>query len=246
MCTVVYIPRGDHYFIASLRDENPKRPVALPPDIYTVDNSSFLSPKDPLAGGTWVGVSEQGNTIVLLNGGFEKHVRKKYYRKSRGLIVTELLSSPIPIVDWSLIDMEDIEPFTLILLEEGNLFQLVWDGMERHRIRLDSKQPHIWSSSTLYNNTVAERRKELFQNWVAMNPPVSKLSVLNFFKSFTETENGFIMNRNENLKTLSYTFLELESDKRAVMSYFDLVGFTYISREFQLHSPAQNCEIHKG
>lgn len=246
MCTVVYIPRGDHYFIASLRDENPKRPVALPPDIYTVDNSSFLSPKDPLAGGTWVGVSEQGNTIVLLNGGFEKHERKKYYRKSRGLIVTELLSSPIPIVDWSLIDMKDIEPFTLILLEEGNLFQLVWDGNEKHRIRLDSDQPHIWSSSTLYNKTVTERRKELFQNWVAMNPPVSKLSVLDFFKSFTETENGFIMNRNESLKTLSYTFLELESDKLAVMSYFDLVGFTYSSKEFQLHSPAQNCEIDKA
>ncbi|MBC7867615.1 MAG: NRDE family protein, partial [Gloeobacteraceae cyanobacterium ES-bin-316] len=147
MCTVVFIPGREKIYLGSLRDESPKRPRALVPEVYTAGSTSYVAPKDPMASGTWVGASDTGNAIVLLNGGFENHQRKSYYRKSRGLIVSELLASELPVVEWSLIDMQDIEPFTLIVWSDKNLFELVLDRKERHRTRLDVTQPHIWSSS---------------------------------------------------------------------------------------------------
>lgn len=241
MCTVVYIPGDNNCFFASLRDESPQRPHATVPDIYVVGNSSFLSPLDPMAGGTWIGVNEVGNVILLLNGGFENHQKKKSYRKSRGLIVSELLISEIPVVDWNLMDLEDIEPFTLITRADGNLFQLVWDGTDKHRIRLESNLPHIWSSATLYNAGVRTYREELFQNWVAMNPPVSKLSVLNFFKSYTDIENGFIMNRNDEIKTLSYSFIEFYDNRYAVLNHYNFLTYNYISRQINFSEKINRC-----
>jgi uncharacterized protein with NRDE domain len=227
MCTVVFIPGDKEIYFGSLRDESPKRPRAIKPETSELNGLSYLSPKDTMAGGTWIGVNNPGNIIILLNGGFENHERKKKYRKSRGLIVTELLASELPVVEWSLIDMQDIEPFTLIVWSDNNLFQLVWDGMERYRILLDATQPYIWSSSTLYNAEAKAVRQESFQNWIAMNPPVSKLSLLSFFKSYNDAENGFIMNRSEITKTLSFSFIELSHNKEAVMSYYDFTAYTY-------------------
>ena len=93
MCTVVFIPANKKIFFASVRDESPLREKAIVPIISTIGNVSFLSPKDPVAGGTWIGANDQGNIIILLNGGFENHQRKNCYRKSRGIIVSELLAT---------------------------------------------------------------------------------------------------------------------------------------------------------
>lgn len=227
MCTVVFIPKGDKYFFASLRDESPSRPKAMVPDIYKEGNAVILSPTDALAGGTWLGVTESGSVIILLNGGFEKHKRKTNYRKSRGLIVTELLASNLPVVNWNLLDMQDVEPYTLVVWNEGNLFQLVWDGEHKHGALLKSNQPYIWSSSTLYDQQARTHRSELFRQWIGMNTPVSSLSVFNFFKSYTDSETGFLMNRNEQTKTLSYTFIELQTDDSAEMQYHDFLSDTY-------------------
>lgn len=243
MCTVVFIPGDKEIYVGSLRDESPKRPRAAKPEISELNGVSFLSPKDPMAGGTWIGVNNTGNIIVLLNGGFENHQRKNYYRKSRGLIVSELLASEVPVVEWNLVDMEDIEPFTLIVWSNNNLFQLVWDGRERYRIRLDETLPYIWSSSTLYNSDAKIKREELFQNWIAMNPPVSKLSLLNFFKSYNDDENGFMINRKEVTKTLSFSFIELSHSKDVVMSYYDFSTYTYSNKSLPLQTELKDCLI---
>src|ERR1700749_717173 len=181
MCTVVFIPYNKDVFFASLRDEDPKRTRALTPDISMADPISFLSPKDPLAGGTWIGVNNFGNIIILLNGGFENHQRANYYRKSRGIIVSELLAIELPVPAWKNIDMKDIEPFTLIIWNGKDLFQLVWDGKEKHTIQLNAATPKLWSSATLYNAEARSQRKELFQQWINKHPAISKKSILDFF-----------------------------------------------------------------
>ena len=240
MCTVVFIPKGDRYFFASLRDESPSRPKAVVPDIYKDGDAVVLSPVDAMAGGTWLGVTASGSVIILLNGGFEKHERKTNYRKSRGLIVAELLASNLPVGDWHLMDMHGIEPYTLVVWNEGNLFQLVWDGEHKHGVLLKSNQPFIWSSSTLYDQQARTHRSELFQQWIGMNTPVSSLSVFNFFKSHTESENGFLMNRNEQTKTLSYTFIELQTDDSAEMQYHDFLSDTYHDKKIWFNSSIKN------
>ena len=229
MCTVVYIPNNKKAFFASLRDESPDRERAIAPEIYTKGEVSFLSPKDPMAGGTWIGANNSGNTIILLNGGFENHPRKETYLKSRGIIVSELLATKSPVEEWKLINMEGIEPFTLIIWSNTVLFQLVWDGMKKHEIIQDKTITHIWSSSTLYNSAIKKHREELFLQWIAEEPFVSKQSVLNFFKTFTNAQNGFIMNRDEKIKTLSYTSIEINNNS-TTMSYYDLLANTHHDR----------------
>lgn len=228
MCTVVFIPNKKGGYFASLRDESPKRPMALTPSINEKNGVKYSAPADALAGGTWVGFNEMGNVIILLNGGFENHKKAKNYQKSRGLIVKELLSSEMPVIDWQLMDLAHIEPFTLIVWSEKLLFQLVWDGKTNHRNRLDSSIAHIFSSATLYNNESKVKREDLFSNWLAMNPPITKLSLLRFFQSFDDKQNGFIINRNEEMKTLSYSFIEL-NENEITMSYYDLERYIYQS-----------------
>lgn len=240
MCTVVFIPKGDRYFFASLRDESPSRPKAVVPDIYKEGDTVILSPVDAMAGGTWLGVTASCSVIILLNGGFEKHKRKTSYRKSRGLIVTELLASKLPVRDWNLMHMQDVEPYTLVVWNEGNLFQLVWDGEHKHGVLLKSNQPFIWSSSTLYDQQARTHRSELFQQWITMNTAVSSLSLFNFFKSYTESENGFLMNRNEQTKTLSYTFIELQTDDSAEMQYHDFLSDTYHDKKIWFNNSIKN------
>ena len=121
--------------------------------------------------------------------------------------------------------MTDIEPFTLIVRSDHNLFQLVWDGHQKHKTLLDTTIPHIWSSSTLYDPTIKANRNQLFNNWVETNSVVTQHSILNFFKSFNDTENGFIMNRSNTLKTLSYSFVEIQNNEKAIFNYYDFLSF---------------------
>ena len=235
MCTVIFIPDNKKIFLASLRDESPKRLQAVAPDVTMVNGVKVLSPKDTLAGGTWIGTNSLANVIILLNGGFDNHTRNNYYRKSRGLIVTELLATEFPVFEWSKTDMTDIEPFTLIAWSKGDLFQLVWDGSKKNSIHLDATVPHIWSSATLYNLPVSLHRKNLFQHWIAEKPAISKLTILDFFNSFIDAQNGFIMNRNEKIKTLSYTFLEI-NNQTSSMSYIDFLSGNSIERSISFTS----------
>ncbi len=243
MCTVLFMPKQNGFCLASLRDESPKRPKALLPAVYSLNGSRFVMPKDEFGGGSWIGVNEKSNVIVLLNGGYVKHDRKSVYANSRGVVVFELLRSAIPVVDWQLMDLLNIEPFTLIVLSENNLFQLVWDGNEKHRTRLDSNVPHIWSSSTLYDNDSRLKREELFRNWIAMDPPTNKLAVLDFFKSNSKNEEGFLINRNEVVKTLSYSFIELTSSINASFDYYDLQSFIHNSVVIELSEEKNKCAI---
>src|SRR5215207_9549701 len=101
MCTVTCIPAGDKIFITSNRDEKHWRSNALPPAVYAATSGNLLFPKDGDAGGTWIAAHENGNAIVFLNGGFIAHTPKPPYRKSRGLVLTNLIDRPEPFISFT-------------------------------------------------------------------------------------------------------------------------------------------------
>lgn len=243
MCTVVFIPHKNKQYFASLRDESPIRPRAIAPKLYKNAQANYLMPKDALACGTWVGINEFKNVIILLNGGFKNHKKKETYLKSRGAIVNELLLSVMPVIDWQLMDLSNIEPFTLVVWSDNNLFELVWNGFKKHRNMLDSSSSYIWSSSTLYSSESKNNREEWFKNWIAMMPQITKLSVFDFFKSSSDIENGFIINRNEKVKTLSYSFIELHNTNAASLDYFDLQSFKHSSKSIELVNNLNSCSL---
>lgn len=224
MCTVSFVKTADSIIITSNRDEKMIRPSAILPQSYNVNNQNLIFPKDPKAGGTWFATNEAGVVLVLLNGAQEKHEVQLPYRKSRGLIVLDVISASSPRASWDVIDLDQIEPFTLVLFQEEQLWQLRWNGSEKETIELDINQPHVWSSSTLYPAAVREERAKWFHQYMNEKQQVSVNDMYQFHR-YTHNdnqENGLVINRNDEMQTLSITQAVLQQKKVKVLHY-DLI-----------------------
>jgi len=235
MCTVTIIPKGKNDFIlTSNRDEAPNR-RSLSPDIYCIDNTKMMFPKDELAGGTWIGVSEKNRLICLLNGGFICHERKADYRMSRGVVVKDLLASDDIITAIENYNLDDVEPFTLVIADWNNnlkYFELVWDGIQKHFTELPM-EPKIWSSSTLYSEDMKKERLQWFEDFKTENKLDSK-SMLNFHNKagHDNKDYGVIMDRHY-VKTTSITQVEKFEDI-VEMQFKDLKKNTISEKNFKL------------
>ena len=181
MCTVTYLPLGENNFVlTSSRDVPFSRKKALLPKTYIENRVALQYPKDGEAEGTWIGTSDRNRLICLLNGGFENHEQQEFYAKSRGIIVKELLSATNIVEAYTTIDLKNIEPFTLVIVDWNTdlvLVEFVWDG--KKHVRNLSQKAHIWSSSTLYSNKMKRMREEWFLHWQEQNPLDGK-SILKF------------------------------------------------------------------
>src|SRR4249920_1778557 len=118
MCTVSFVPSGNSNFFTSSRDEQADRPLAVFPEIYEHNGNKILYPKDPKGGGSWIAASESGNAVVLLNGAIKPHRPEPPYRKSRGIVVLDLVDKTSPVDAFEAYDCVSIEPFTVILFED--------------------------------------------------------------------------------------------------------------------------------
>jgi hypothetical protein len=233
MCTVSFVKTNNTIIITSNRDEKTIRLRAIPPRTYTLNGKNLIFPKDLKALGTWFAVNADGTIVVLLNGANEKHFVELPYRKSRGLIVLELISSNSPKSFWTEIDLDNIEPFTLVLFQSKELFQLRWNGKEKEIESLDSSQNHIWSSSTLYPAAVRKQRASWFSTFMTVNPEISESKMYEFHRHTGEgnDENGLVINRNNELKTLSITQAVIQKNKVNIL-YFDLIAQQDFSTTF--------------
>ena len=186
MCTVTFLPIGENEFIlTSSRDVPFARKKALAPKKYIEDAVELTYPKDGDAGGTWIGTSSKNRLICLLNGGYVDHKTENNYRASRGLIVKELLKSDDIKEALSTIDLKGIEPFTLAIVDWNDgmaVYDFVWTGKKKHLINIP-KTPHIWSSSTLYSDTVKKLRENWFADWQKGNAQFESEAIIKFHKT---------------------------------------------------------------
>lgn len=241
MCTIAFIPKNGQYYFASLRDESPKRPAALVPAFIYANNTRCLAPVDPLGGGTWVGINEYRCVIILMNGGCKNHAKKSKYAVSRGAIVKKLLADTRPVIGWNLMNLINVEPFTLIVWADEQLFQLVWNGRKKQTLHLSKTETHIWSSATLYSYKAQNYRANLFKNWIVRQSIISQLSLLDFFKMYDDPLNGFFINRNGLVKTLSYTFMATTIDNTVIVSYHDCISSQYHTSKISILTNNQLC-----
>ncbi|GEQ87067.1 hypothetical protein ULMS_25750 [Patiriisocius marinistellae] len=224
MCTLTFIPTSfDNFVLTSNRDEAPGR-ATIAPQEYDENGTKLLFPKDELGGGTWIGVSEKKRLICLLNGGFTTHERAESYRMSRGIIVTDLLTSEILKTEIDSYNFKGIEPFTIIAVDwakELHLYELVWDGKESH-FSEKPLAPHIWSSSLLYTPTVKKQRELWFSNFLFKEVRPTNTQILNFHKTagIGDVVNDIVMDRGF-VKTKSITQIS-KSEDTINMYYEDL------------------------
>lgn len=208
MCTVSFYKDTQKVIVTSNRDEKTERPIAIPPQKVTHNNLFFYYPIDPQANGSWFGVKQTGGILVLLNGAEKKHISNPPYTKSRGLIFLDILKSDNFLQNWNNIELLNIEPFTLIAFENDELYQLSWNGNLKKELKLDANIPHIWSSTTLYEEETILKRKNWFYDFLdSKNKPLESNDFISFHKNTeaSDQENGLIINRNGKMLTKNIT-----------------------------------------
>lgn len=224
MCTITFIPQSDNKFIlTSNRDEAPGRET-FPPAIYTENGVDLLYPKDAVAGGTWIGSSAKNRVVSIMNGGFVAHKRKATYRKSRGLVVKDLLIADDVVAEINSYNFTDIEPFTVIIVdwnEKLRLFQLVWDGETAHFSK-ERIQPRVWSSSPLYPSDLKAKREQWFSDFLHKYPEPNLKNLLDFHRNAGDgdTISNLVMDRGF-VKTKSITQI-VKNENGLEMRYEDL------------------------
>lgn len=235
MCTVTIIPKGKNDFVlTSNRDEAPHR-VSLAPEVYTINDTKLVFPKDELSGGTWVGVSEKNRMVCVLNGAFESHKRKVSYRLSRGVVAKDFLLAEFINTAVDTYNLIDIEPFTMILVDWNSslkFYELVWDGTVKHFSELPLK-PKIWSSSTLYNIEMKNERYAWFENFKSKQV-LNASTLMEFHKTAgkNNVDYGVIMDRGF-VKTTSITQIE-KSQHKFEMRYENLITQVITKSQFIL------------
>lgn len=234
MCTVTFLPRSnDDFVLTSNRDEAPGRDT-FPPKTFVEDGVELLYPKDAVAGGTWIGVSQKKRAVTLMNGGFTNHQRKPFYRKSRGLVVKDFMKSDNFIDEAATYDFNEIEPFTAILVDWNaglRLFQLVWDSSKTHFTEMPLA-PRIWSSAPLYPEDIKKKREQWFSEFLFETVKPSNEELLYFHKTAGEGNpmSDLIMDRGF-IKTKSISQI-IGNKNRVLMRYEDLQSGKVTISEF--------------
>jgi uncharacterized protein with NRDE domain len=223
--------------ITSNRDEKADRPLALAPQKYFQNKEILYYPKDPRAGGSWFVVKPNGDALVLLNGAEKEHKSLPVYRKCRGVVLLEIASCKNILEAWRIYDLQNIEPFTLVVFSRRQLYQFRWNGIEKCYIELDRNTPHIWSSSTLYSEEVRRDRERWFQEFLhTKRKEISANDIFNFHAQTQKEDqvNGLIINREDVLKTKSITQCVLGKNEFTI-NHKDLVSkkFTIFSKAYE-------------
>jgi hypothetical protein len=223
MCTLTFFPKNNgSVIITSNRDEAPGRETGFP-RVYQQSGIKLLFPKDAIAGGTWLGISDRRRVIGLLNGGFKRHYPKGHYRQSRGLVVVDLLKSEDLEKELGIYGFAGIEPFTLVVYQWSNkplLLQVVWDGEHLYREKLPLL-PTVWSSTFLFGEAAREKRQQWFDTFVSQNPEADAKALLEFHKNTGEGNpaSDLVMDRGF-VKTRSIS--QIRITQRPEMYHLDL------------------------
>ena len=225
MCTVTYVPRGnDNFVLTSNRDENAAR---SPQNISVIEQEGIrlAFPRDTEAGGTWIAISETNKVVCLLNGAFTLHDRRPPYRKSRGIMVLEFFAYEKAEHFFQQYNFSGIEPFTMIIYDQGMLYELRWDGVRRHVRSLDTKGFYIWSSATLYESPVRIKREKWFAEWQQNRNDYDLEGIMDFHRNAGEGDpwNDVIMNRKGIVQTVSITNV-IKEGPQFDMWYHDLLN----------------------
>jgi len=207
MCTVTYIPTGNNEFIfTSNRDEAPKRSAS---GIVQLEQNgkTLLFPQDATAKGTWIAISDANQLVCILNGAFVKHERRTPYRMSRGIMALDFFKYKNALDFFGKFDFKGIESFTMIIFDDGKLYEFRWDETQKHIKELNISEKYIWSSCTLYTPEWQTKRREWFAAWQKENSIITQDAVLDFHKNGGEGNSEFdiIMKWKDIVRTTSIT-----------------------------------------
>lgn len=166
MCTATWLLKPNGYQLFFNRDEQKGRPEALPPARFAQDGVEFVMPVDPVGGGSWLAMNEQGLCLCLLNY-YQGHMPQQPL-VSRGLLVKQLAvatSAEQALFMLGELSLVNYAPFTLMIFEpgltsiRGHVAGVCWNGVNLTVI--EPKAPMV--SSAVDVDTVTQHRKDEYQ-----------------------------------------------------------------------------------
>ncbi len=130
-----------------------------------------------------------------------------------------------------------MEPFTLIAWEQQQLYEFRWDGTKKHLHTPNPSLPHLWASSTLYPESIQQKRQHWFRNFLNQQSVYDSASIVHFHKTAGDGDplNDLVMNRNNIVCTTSITMIEYHTGKLN-MQYYDLL-------QQQSHNPEDRKNV---
>lgn len=225
MCTVTFLPTGpDEFLFTSNRDEAPSRSAAVIQK-QARGNKQLLFPQDSLAKGTWIAISDHNQLVCILNGAYKPHWHRPPYRLSRGIMALEFFEYEQAQQFSEEFEFVGMEPFTMVIYDQGQLFDLRWDEEQVHFTKLRTDEAHIWSSAPLYYPDWQQKRQEWFQSWLSQQAEYSTDQILDFHRNggIGDPQNDLVMNRFDMVCTTSITHVVKKTDE-ASLHYHGLLS----------------------
>ncbi len=223
MCTLSWMATTEGLTLCFNRDESIARPLAEAPRLHAGEAHSFLAPRDPLGGGTWLAVRADGIALALLNHyGAQPPSAPKH---SRGLIVWQLAAAADPADAWQRLtrSLDGVAPFHLIHLRRNAVRIESWDGLA-----LSSRQA-TWptgmiSTSSSNDPNVLPRRNRAFKKMTEKNGPLTDTDLMRFHEGAHDGDphSSVWMDRGER-RTVSQSRIKL-GNSAARFSYRECSG----------------------
>ena len=128
-------------------------------------------------------------------------------------------------------DFDGMEPFTMVIYDDGKLFDFRWDEQNKYIEELDVSQKHLWASSTLYTREAKMKRRIWFEEWLKDRTDFSQSAILDFHRNAGDgdPENDLVMNRGNFVRTTSITSIEKTSTKSELYFSDLLTGKTIVN-----------------
>lgn len=167
MCTLPILPGAESgYLLGHNRDESLRRPPGLPPAKGRHDGRSFLAPRDPQAGGSWIGVNDGGITFALLNAAHADPGRLAAEPPSRGRLLDGVIALTAPEEVERVLAADPLMPatkgFHLVMVAPGSgqraarAFRFRWNG---ERLERDAHALPVLFVSSGFDQAGAERAR---------------------------------------------------------------------------------------
>ncbi len=220
MCTLTIISTPTGFRVVMNRDEERLRAPACPPRWHDLpDGRRTLWPIDPLGGGTWIGATDQGLVLAILNVNPEPRptLPPLDRRLSRGSIIPTLLSAGelgarASIAELARLDLAAFPPFRVVAIERPSLrarptvIDACWNGhaLATHARRAVSA---CFVSSGLGDACVAIRAP-LFAQLVAAKPTPESQDAFHRHRWPERPELSVLMSR-AGARTVSITTIDV-------------------------------------
>jgi hypothetical protein len=236
---LTYIPQENGKFILTQnRDESIMRPIAAPPIKKRLGDLTAVYPVDPQGTGTWIGAASDGRVAGLLNGGSQKHRHQPPYRHSRGLIIPAYFQQPDLESFYRTFNFEDLEPFTLLVVENGKVRELIKEEYSVDIKEHKASRPLIRFSFPLYPAGSIEERSLNFYRWYYRQKHVSASDIFGVHQqnryelsSIPKYDTGHHI-----LKTVSITQVNFDG-MRLLMNYYDAVNDLHLFNSTAVNKP---------